>query len=176
MPIPIPKIERYLLLCRDKGLIENFKIYSAENLAELKEMMGTRPALASRSHKAGKRLCLGVDVTYSSNRPVGVDLECSERNETFVSTEFFHRYLKIKNRVSQRSLLKCWTEHEASFKCLSLAGKNISLMTEVEKRDSGIYWHAALKANEYVRCESAWDSPWLLTIASLRTLSKMRSK
>lgn len=174
MLIPIPKIERYLLLCREKGLIENFKIYSSVNLAELKEMMGPRLALASRSHKAGKRLCLGVDVTYSSNRPVGVDLEYSEKNGNFVSPEFFHRYLKIKNRVSQRSLLKSWTEHEASFKCLSLAGKSIRLMTEVEKRDSGIYWHAALKPNEYVYCGSEWDSSWLFTIASLRRLSTVK--
>lgn len=167
----IPNIEKYLLLCKKNRLIEDFKIYRAPNLLELKEIMGTCPSLASRSHKIGRPLCLGVDVTYYSNRYVGVDLEYSERNKTFESPEFFHRYLKIKKRVSQRNLLKSWTEHEASFKCLSLAGKNIRLMTEVERRAQGGYWHPTLKPHEFIRCESIWDASWLFTIASLSKLA-----
>lgn len=167
----IPNIEKYLLLCKKNRLIEDFKIYRAPNLLELKEIMGPCPSLASRSHKIGRPLCLGVDVTYYSNRYVGVDLEYSERNKTFESPEFFHRYLKIKKRVSQRNLLKSWTEHEASFKCLSLAGKNIRLMTEVERRAQGGYWHPTLKPHEFIRCESIWDASWLFTIASLSKLA-----
>lgn len=167
----IPNIEKYLLLCKKNKVIRDFKIYIAPNLLELKEIMGPCPLLASRSHKIGKPLCVGVDVAYYKNKYVGVDLEYSEKNRTFESPEFFYRYLKIKRGASQRNLLKSWTEHEASFKCLSLAGKNIKLMTEVERKAQGIYWHSTLKPDECIHCESTWDASWLFTMASLSKLA-----